>query len=134
MSTRHIERLEDLPGQCVRSLRGLSTEQLRGWARTADQRFVLADLSGCKDKLSAMRMLGHAFNLPSWFGANLDALYDALTDEDTWQVGRGAVVVLDPLPYTERFGVEERDALLDVFRDVAEHYTKAGVPFRVFYR
>ncbi len=32
------------------------------------------------------------------------------------------------------FGVEERDALLDVFRDVAEHYAEAGCPFRVFYR
>ncbi len=134
MSTRHIERLEDLPGQCVRTLRGLSTEQLRDWAKAADQRFVLADLSGCKDKASALRMLGHAFQLPGWFGANLDALYDSLTDEETWPVGQGAVVVLDPLPYTERFGVEERDALLDVFRDVAEHYAEAGVPFRVFYR
>lgn len=134
MTTRHIERLEDLPGQCVRSLRGLTTEQLRAWARAADQRFVLADLSGCKDKPSAMRMLGHAFGLRSWFGANLDALYDSLTDEETWPVGRGAVIVLDALPYTERFGVDERDALLDVFRDVAEHYAEAGVPFRVFYR
>jgi RNAse (barnase) inhibitor barstar len=134
MTTRRIERLEDLPSQCVRSLRGLTTEQLRSWAKEAGQRFVLADLSGCKDKPSAMRMLGHAFNLPSWFGANLDALYDALTDEETWPIGKGAVVVLDPLPYTERFGVDERDALLDVFRDVAEHYVKPGVPFRAFYR
>lgn len=134
MTPRSIERLADLPGQCVRSLGGLTSEQLRAWARAADQRFVLADLSGCKDKPAAMRMLGHAFNLPGWFGANLDALYDALTDEETWPVGRGAVVVLDPLPYTERFGVEERDALLDVFRDVAEHYAAGGVPFRVFYR
>lgn len=134
MTARHIQRLEDLPGQCVRSLRGLGTEQLRAWSKAADQRFVLADLSGCKDKPSAMRMLGHAFNLPGWFGANLDALYDSLTDEETWPIGHGAVVVIDPLPYTERFGVEERDALLDVFRDVAEHYAEGGVPFRVFYR
>ena len=134
MTARSIERLDDLPSQCVRSLRGLNAEQLRAWATAADQRFVLADLSGCKDKPSALRMLGHALNLPGWFGANLDALYDSLTDEDTWPVGRGAVIVLDPLPYTERFGVEERDALLDVFRDVAEHYAEASVPFRVFYR
>jgi RNAse (barnase) inhibitor barstar len=134
MTPRHIERLEDLPGHCVRSLRGIGTEQLRAWAKSADHRFVLADLSGCKDKPSALRMLGHAFSLPGWFGANLDALYESLTDEDTWAIGRGAVVVLDPLPYTERFGVDERDALLDVFRDVAEHYAEAGVPFRVFYR
>jgi RNAse (barnase) inhibitor barstar len=134
MTPRTIERLEDLPGQCVRSLRGLDVDRLRAWARSAGQRFVLADLSGCRDKPSALRMLGRALDLPSWFGANLDALYDALTDEDTWPVGRGAVVVLDPLPYTERFGVDERDALLDVFRDVAEHYAEAGIPFRVLYR
>jgi RNAse (barnase) inhibitor barstar len=134
MTTRTIERLEDMPSQCVRSLRGLNTEQLRFWARASDQRFVLADLSGCKDKPSALRMLGHALGLPNWFGANLDALYESLTDEETWAVGRGAVIVLDPLPYTERFGVEERDALLDVFRDVAEHYAETSVPFRVFYR
>ena len=134
MTARSIERLDDLPSQCVRSLRGLDAERLRAWATAADQRFVLADLSGCKDKPSALRMLGHALDLPSWFGANLDALYDSLTDEETWPVGRGAVIVIDPLPYTERFGVEERDALLDVFRDVAEHYAEASVPFRVFYR
>ena len=134
MSTRQIERLEDLPRQCVRSLRGLDTDALRAWAKAAEQRFVLADLSGCKDKPSAMRMLGHAFGLPGWFGANLDALFDSLTDEETWPVGRGAVVVLDSLPYTERFGVEERDALLDVFRDVADHYAETGASFRVFYR
>lgn len=134
MTPRRIERLEDLPRQCVRSLRGLDTDALRAWAKAAEQRFVLADLSGCKDKPSAMRMLGHAFGLPGWFGANLDALFDSLTDEETWPVGRGAVVVLDSLPYTERFGVEERDALLDVFRDVADHYAETGTPFRVFYR
>ena len=134
MTTRPIERLEDLPGHCVRPLRGAGSAQLREWAQAAEHRFVLADLSGCKDKPAVLRMLGHAFSLPGWYGANLDALYDSLTDEDTWQIGRGAVVVLDPLPYTDRFGVEERDALLDVFRDVAEHYAGAGVPFRVFYR
>lgn len=134
MKARRIERLDDLPGQCVRSLRGIDTERLRAWSKDAGQLFVLADLSGCKDKASTLRMLGHAFNLPAWFGANLDALYDSLTDEETWHVGRGAVVVLDPLPYAEGFGVEERDALLDVFRDVAEHYAEGGVPFRVFYR
>jgi RNAse (barnase) inhibitor barstar len=134
MTQRRAQRLDDLPRQVVRSLRGLDIEQLRAWARDAGQRFALADLSGCRDKTAAMRMLGRAFGLPTWFGANLDALYDVLTDEETWPVGGGAVVVLDPLPYGERFGVEERDALLDVFRDVAEHYAEAGVPFRVFYR
>jgi RNAse (barnase) inhibitor barstar len=129
-----VARLDDLPRQFVRSLRGWAADELRGWARAHQQRFAAADLSGCKDKPSAMRMLGRALELPSWFGANLDALYDALTDGETWPIGDGAMIVLDSLPYADRFGVEERDALLDVFRDIAEHYAKTGLPFRVFYR
>ena len=127
-------RLEDLPSQFVRSLRGWDVDDLRAWANEHRQRFVVADLSGCTDKPSSMRILGRALGLPSWFGANLDALYDSLTDDETWPIGDGTMIVLDSLPYADRFGVEERAALLDVFRDVAEHYAKARRPFRVFYR
>jgi RNAse (barnase) inhibitor barstar len=134
MKAAGIGRLEGLPKQFVRSLRGWATDELRDWARTHRQRFVVTDLSGCRDKPAAMRALGRALELPGWFGANLDALYDALTDEETWPIGDGAMIVLDSLPHADRFGVEERDALLDVFRDIAEHYAKTGLPFRVFYR
>jgi hypothetical protein len=41
--------------------------------------------------------------------------------------------VLDKLPRVGEFDAEQRDALLDVFRDVAKSYAELGIPFRVFY-
>ena len=43
-------------------------------------------------------------------------------------------MVLDRCPTPNVSGRATRDELLDVFRDVAEHFAEAGVPFRVFYR
>ena len=43
-------------------------------------------------------------------------------------------VVLDRLPHTGAFGDEQRDALLDVFRDVVDDFAEAKIPFRVLYR
>jgi hypothetical protein len=37
------------------------------------------------------------------------------------------------LPYTADFDVEARDALIDVFRDAAEHFADEGMALRVFY-
>ncbi len=134
MTAKAIRKLDDLPRQCIRSLRGLDIEKLRAWATAAQQNFVLADVAGCKGKRAILRLLGRELGLPEWFGANLDALYDALTDDGIWPIDSGAVIVLDGLRQTESFGPAERDALLDVFRDVAEHYSKVGIPFRVLYR
>ena len=38
------------------------------------------DLSGVHDRVSLHRRLEEALMLPSWYGSNLDALYDALTE------------------------------------------------------
>ena len=38
------------------------------------------DLSGVDDRGSLHRRLEEALMLPSWYGSNLDALYDALTE------------------------------------------------------
>lgn len=39
------------------------------------------DLSGVCDRASLHTRLQDSLGLPSWYGRNLDALYDALTDE-----------------------------------------------------
>ena len=38
------------------------------------------DLSGVHDRVSLHRRLEQVLMLPSWYGCNLDALYDALTE------------------------------------------------------
>jgi RNAse (barnase) inhibitor barstar len=129
--SKRIANLEDLPSQLVRPLRGLDPEQLRAWSVAGGQRFVRVDLADSRDRRSVFMALSRAFELPEWFGANLDALYDSLTDLEP---GAGFLVLLDRIPASREFGVEQRDALLDVFRDVARYYADTGVPFRVFYR
>jgi hypothetical protein len=61
-----------------------------------------------------------------------DATDDA-SEADAQAPAPGYLVVLQRLPYTEHFGVDERDALLDVLREATEALADLAVPLRVFY-
>jgi RNAse (barnase) inhibitor barstar len=124
--------IDALPAQTVRSLGGRDVEELRLWAAQAGHRFVLVECSDCVDKGSVLKAIGRAFAFPQWYGANLDALYDCLTDLPE-RGERGWVVVLERLPGEPAFSVDERAALLDVFRDAAEDFAEVGVGLRVFH-
>ena len=130
MPQRLPTQLDDLPSNAVLPLGVIEVHDLRRWAHDAGHRFVFADLQGCSDKAGVLRAIGQAFDFPRWFGANLDALYDSLTDLPD---APGYVVLLDDLPYTKLFGAEERDAVLEVFRDATEALADRGVAFRVLY-
>jgi len=134
MKRRPSGRGDPLPSHTVRALRGLDLSELRDWGQRTGQRLIEVDLVGCNDKPSVLRAIARAFALPAWFGMNLDALYDSLTDLRDTQPAPGYVVVLDRMPHTRDFGVEQRDALLDVFRDVVDDFAEAKIPFRVLYR
>lgn len=124
--------IDALPAQTVRRLDARDVEELRQWAARAGHRFVLVEGSGCVDKGSLLKAIGRAFAFPDWYGANLDALYDCLTDLP----GRGEpgwVVVLERLPDEQVFDASDRAALLDVFRDAAEEFAERQVGLRVFY-
>jgi RNAse (barnase) inhibitor barstar len=122
----------ELPPQAVRSLGGYDVETLRRWADQNGQRFVLVECSGCVDRKSVLQAVGRAFAFPEWYGANLDALYDCLTELPE-RAERGWLVVLERLPRAPDFGAADRDALLDVFRDAAEDFARQRVALRVFY-
>jgi RNAse (barnase) inhibitor barstar len=124
--------LNDLPSNAVRPLGTLTTETLRTWAQGAQHRFVHVSLAGIREKRPLLLAIGRAFEFPSWFGANLDALYDSLTDLPERAPAPGYVVVLDGLaPDADN---DENAALLDVFRDAAEDFAGRGLALRVFYR
>ena len=133
MSRPDGNSLDRLPPQTVRQSRGVARTQLRSWAQASGQTLIEVNLESCADKRSVLHEIARAFALPSWFGMNLDALYDALTDLPERQPAEGYVIVLEQLPRTLEFGADERDALLEVFRDAAESYSKLRIPFRVFY-
>lgn len=130
-STGHSP-LDALPAQTVRRLGAYDPDELRRWAGQAGHTFVLAECSDCVDKRAVLTAIGKAFAFPDWYGANLDALYDCLTDlPDRGEAGW--VVVLARLPDGPRFDAQDRDALLDVFRDAADDFAERGVALRVFY-
>lgn len=133
MNKRSPASLADLPAHIIAARSVLDVDELRRWADAAGNRFVLVDFSGCDDRRAVMKELGRAFAFPDWYGANLDALYDCLTD--LAEPGApGLVVVLDHLPRTARFDNGQRARLLDVFRDALEPFSEVGVPLRVYYR
>lgn len=63
------------------TLTPLSTpREIRNEARRNSLHLVEIDLTGCRDKKSAMQRLSDTLSLPASFGRNWDALLDVLRD------------------------------------------------------
>ena len=123
----------NFPAHCVRPLGAVNLQELAQWAEETKQQFVEIDLTGSRDKKSVLRVIGRALSFPAWYGANLDALYDCLTDLPERAEDSAWLIVLTHLPNTPQFDEEHCAALLDVFRDAAEAFADAGVGLRVLY-
>lgn len=55
---------------------------------------LTVDLSNSRNLESVLRQLGKALAFPDWYGANLDALYDCLSDPD-WAPPAEGIVLLN---------------------------------------
>jgi RNAse (barnase) inhibitor barstar len=97
-------------------------------ARRDGFRLLRADLSGAHDRAGVFSALARGFALPDYFGANLDALYDCLTDLEAAE--GGIAITLAAVP---RLPQGELDALLSVFADAIEAWDGRGVVLRVAY-
>jgi RNAse (barnase) inhibitor barstar len=127
--------LSNMPAQAMLPLGAYDLDDLLRNASRSSQRVLRADFAGVLDKDGVMARIGESFALPAYFGGNLDALYDCLTDlqPSTGADQPGFVVILQGLPATHGFDRDKRDALLDVFREAADFFYDKGVAFRVFY-
>jgi RNAse (barnase) inhibitor barstar len=130
-----MSALSNLPAQAVLPLGAYRLADLERQAAAADQRWLHADCVQATDKAGVMSALAQGFSLPAYFGANLDALYDCMTDLEPLPGARqpGLVLVIEGLPEASGFDAEQRDALLDVFRDAADDFFDRQIAFRVFY-
>ena len=124
--------LDDLPSNAVRPLASLNPELLRAWAQAVEHRFVHVVLTGIRERKPLLAAIGRALEFPSWFGANLDALYDSLTDMPERVPAAGYVIVLDGM--AQGLETDDNAAVLDVFRDAAEEFAGRGLALRVYYR
>lgn len=129
MARRRPTELADLPARIVAARSPVGLETLERWTHEAGQRFARADLAGCADLPAVVARIGAALGLPGWFGANLDALWDALLDR-LQADPVGVVLVLDRLP--RALDAAERERLRSVFRDALVEFERARVPLRVY--
>jgi len=122
-----------LPAHALRPLGRIRRETLAAWTARTQQALITIDFSSCADKREVLAAIARALQLPSWFGMNWDALYDALADLPQQRPAAGYVLLLEHLPDGPRFGADDRAALLAVLGDAVDDYAERKIPFRVLY-
>jgi RNAse (barnase) inhibitor barstar len=130
-----MSALSNMPLQAVLPLSAYDLDDLKRSAERSDQTWLYANCLQAKDKKTVLATIASGFPLPKHFGQNLDALYDCLTDLKPLpdSDSPGLVVVLESLPESPQFSADDRDALLDVFRDASDFFSERKVAFRIFY-
>ena len=128
--------------QSVQSVKNFTAEHLREAAESLGDRFVhvqfaaRAPVQGGRTtlKTEVLQTIGRTLAFPGHYGANLDALYDALVEMgEAGLAGQGYVILLDRIPTGPGFDSDARESLLETFRDAADTLAESQKPFRVFY-
>lgn len=99
-------------------------------ARNAGLRVLEADVGQSDNRAGVLSLFGRTWNFPDWYGINLDALHDCLTDPD-WQPAAGYALVISGLDRLRAAHPDDFLALIEVFRSVAELRGESGRPFWV---
>lgn len=109
-----------------------STESLGIAAKEAGFVLIDADLKGIKGKQNILSMLARAAGFPPEFGANWDALADALCDL-SWHDAPGYVLLLRNVSDTFGLSANDREIAQDIFADTTVYWRQRKKPFWVFY-
>ena len=89
------------------------------------------DLAGCRDKDQALQAFAAALAFPNYFGANLDAFADCLSDLDG---PNPAGYRLHVFGWQALYDADRSafDQLIAVLRDTAELWARDATPFEVY--
>lgn len=109
-----------------------SVETLRSAADAAGLALLDADLKGIKGKQNLLNALAAAADFPPEFGANWDALADALCDL-SWHQASGYVLLLRNTSDTLGLSANDREIALDIFADTAVYWRQHRKPFWIFF-
>ena len=125
-----------LPPQYVGALPAAGLTTLEQLAITQGARVIHIHLNACKNQKEVLQTIGKALRFPAYFGENLDALYDCLTDHMVTSVraeDHGVLIVLHQLSTLTALDQEQRELLLDVFRDAADFHSELRRIFQVLW-
>ncbi|MEO6974407.1 MAG: barstar family protein [Gallionella sp.] len=109
-----------------------SVDALRGAVEKAGFVLFEADLKGVKGKQNLLNTLAAAAQFPPGFGANWDALADALCDL-SWQRANGYVLLLRNASDTLGLAANDREIAQDIFADTSVYWRQHNKSFWIFY-
>ena len=109
-----------------------SVDALRSAVDAAGFALFDADLKGVKGKQNLLHALAVAANFPSEFGANWDALADALCDL-SWQPASGYVLLLRNASDTLGLSANDREIAQDIFADTVVYWRQQKKSFWVLF-
>ena len=89
------------------------------------------DLRACADVDAAMCEIAEVLRFPDWFGENLDALADCLSDL-TWLPSEGYVLVLENTGDWRALEPDTFDTVLEILNQTSERWAGDRVPFWAF--
>ena len=95
------------------------------------QACLMVSLAGAKTVPGFIKAISRDLSFPEWFGGNLDALHDCLTDL-SWLPASGYVIVLNNFSALQ--GNPTSFAVLNaVLSSVVDAWQARNIPFKVFY-
>lgn len=111
---------------------GCSLAQLQASVRDAGLTLFVADMQGVKGKQNFLAALAAAAHFPAGFGANWDALADALCDL-SWVDANGYVLLLCNASDGLGLSANDREIARDIFADTVLYWRQRNKPCWIFY-
>jgi hypothetical protein len=111
---------------------GCSIDTLRSMVEEAGFALFDTELKGVKGKQNLLNALAVAANFPAEFGANWDALADALCDL-SWRGANGYVLLLRNASDTLGLSANDREIALDIFADTVVYWRQHNKAFWIFF-
>ncbi len=118
--------------QCGSYRLACSVDELKACAATAGLAYFDADLKGVKGKQNFLVALAAAAKFPTEFGANWDALADALCDL-SWVPENGYVLLLRNASDSLGLSTNDREIAQDIFADTVLYWQQRNKPFWIFF-
>ncbi len=135
-----VHPFQRIKPQSVEAVKNFTADQLREAAASLGDRFFHVSFAGREPstggrvtlKTEVLQTIGRTLDFAGHYGANLDALHDALVDLGDAR-DDGTVILLDRIPTGPGFDADARESLLETFRDAADTLADSDKRFRVFY-
>lgn len=101
---------------------------LTGAGTALEYTVVAVDLRDCRNQDDLLDRIARELHFPDWFGGNLDALADALSDL-SWLPAPGYALLFDHAQDLREHAPDTFDALLEILDEAAAGWAEVDIAF-----